>query len=164
MGPPQIVAVGKSVPVTSREEALTKFARAVFNRLFDMARGKEDNPAGVPLLRVEVCEVYALSVMRRLEFRKRAFAEGGWGGIASRQVYNVHTLQYRKLSIIVMYVCVAPFRYSKPSLGHRFCLRFVGLLVHRPHVSLIVFSLLRRRGASWMRRYTPPCLSCAFAR
>lgn len=50
----QIVTVGKSVPVSSREEALTKFARAVFNRLFDMARGKEDNPAGVPLLRVEV--------------------------------------------------------------------------------------------------------------
>ena len=50
----QIVTVGKSVPLASREEALTKFARAVFNRLFDMARGKEDNPAGVPMLRVEV--------------------------------------------------------------------------------------------------------------
>lgn len=50
----QIVTVGKSVPLTSREEALTKFARAVFNRLFEMARGKEDTPAAVPLLRVEV--------------------------------------------------------------------------------------------------------------
>ncbi|CAM9338037.1 unnamed protein product [Scytosiphon promiscuus] len=50
----EIVTVGKSVPVTSREEALTKFARAVFNRLFEMARGKEDSPAAVPLLRVEV--------------------------------------------------------------------------------------------------------------
>lgn len=50
----QIVTVGKSVPLSSREEALTKFARAVFNRLFEMARGKEDNPAAVPLLRVEV--------------------------------------------------------------------------------------------------------------
>lgn len=48
------MTVGKSVPLASREEALTKFARAVFNRLFDMARGKEDNPAGVPMLRVEV--------------------------------------------------------------------------------------------------------------
>lgn len=37
----------------TREEALTKFAHAVFNRLFDMARGKEDNPAAIPLLRVE---------------------------------------------------------------------------------------------------------------
>lgn len=52
----QIVTVGKSVPLSSREEALTKFARAVFNRLFEMARGKEDNPAAVPLLRVEVGE------------------------------------------------------------------------------------------------------------
>lgn len=50
----EIVTVGKSVPVRSREEALTKFARAVFGRLFDMARGKEDDPAAVPMLRVEV--------------------------------------------------------------------------------------------------------------
>ncbi|CAM9654454.1 unnamed protein product, partial [Ectocarpus sp. 4 AP-2014] len=50
----EIVTVGKSVPLSAREDALTKFARAVFNRLFEMARGKEDNPAAVPLLRVEV--------------------------------------------------------------------------------------------------------------
>jgi hypothetical protein len=52
----EVMAVGQRVPAASREDALLQFAKGVFSRLFDMAVGKEDSAADVPLLRVEVSQ------------------------------------------------------------------------------------------------------------
>lgn len=63
----EVVAVGQCVAPERKEDALVAFAQGIFQRLFEMAQGKEDSAADVPLLRVEVLVAVLELCLRNLK-------------------------------------------------------------------------------------------------